>query len=445
MKKALLLLSFLGSSYLATAQWVSQPISFASPAYLNFTISAVDANVAWTTVVEVNNDRTATYARTVNGGAAWSAQVLPGLTATEYISDIHALNASTAWAAIAPSAPVAPGRILKTTDSGATWVQTTTTGQFASVEGYPVYVRFFDANRGVAIGEAANNRIEIYTTSNGGTSWTAVPAANIPAAQPDEFVDLLVPVVAQVGNSLWFATSENRVFRSTDAGLTWNVATTGFGSFDFPEALTFRDANNGLLMSDEGDLQRTTDGGITWAAVNPTGPHHIIGLAAVPGTRTYVSTGFSGLPGGSGSSYSTNDGQTWTAIESTVNHALVAFASPTAGWSGGVRLDSSGEIAGGTGLHKYTGTTLAAGTAKLAVVAPAYPNPSHDGQFRVPLRAGATDVLVRDAVGRVVLTQAVKPGQSDDLTLDLSGQGAGVYTLELRSSAGVAQQKLVVH
>ncbi|UOG76825.1 hypothetical protein MTX78_09545 [Hymenobacter tibetensis] len=56
----------------------------------------------------------------------------------------------------------------------------------------------------------------------------------------------------------------------------------------------FRNAANGLAKDEEGNLTRTTDGGLTWTPVLPTGPLHVTGLDNVPGTSTYVSVGITG-------------------------------------------------------------------------------------------------------------------------------------------------------
>ena len=143
-----------------------------------------------------------------------------------------------------------------------------------------------------------------------------------------------------------------------------------------------------------------------------------IGLDKVPGTRTYVSTGFGDFD--AGSSYSTNDGQTWTAIESAINHALVDFVSPTVGWSGGLLVDADGDAVGGNGVNKYTGQPLATNAALAAQLGlSTYPNPSPDGNFtvRAPGLKTAATVRVLDGLGRQVLAQRWAAPQLAPLTL----------------------------
>jgi photosystem II stability/assembly factor-like uncharacterized protein len=443
MRKQLYMLGFLlafGSARVQ-AQWVNQPVNNPTPDQFNLLISAVDANVAWTTVVGSEDFFTQLFSRTTNGGATWTTLAIPGLTANDFVTSIYGLNASTAWVTVASEQP-GRNRILRTTDGGASWASQTTASQFAGANSFPTVVRFFDAVNGVALGNPNNGRFEIYTTSNAGETWTAIPAANAP--QPQGLEDLVtgVPVVAQAGNSIWVATDEGRMLRSTDRGLTWAVSATGL---TYPANVAFRDALNGLALDEDGSYVRTTDGGATWAALNPTGAVRRIGLDNVPGTRTYVSTGFGAY--GPGSSYSTDDGQTWVNLESTINHALVDFVSPSVGWSGGLLVDDDGEVAGGNGMNKYTGITLATNAALASRLGiSAFPNPAPDGRFVVRASGlkAATPARVLDGLGRTVRAETWTSPALAPLSLDLSQQPVGVYVLELNTPEGLVRQKLVV-
>lgn len=443
MQKTGLLLGLLlaVSSISAQAQWVNQPVTNASADHLNLVISAVDANVAWTTVADTEDFYTQLFSRTVNGGTTWTTAPIAGLTPNDLVTSIHARSATTAWVTVAADF-TGPGRILRTTDGGATWVTQTTASQFAGSNSFPTVVRFFDALNGVAVGNPNNGRFEIYTTSNAGETWTAIPAANAP--QPQGLEDLVsgIPIVAQAGNSIWVGTDEGRMLRSTDRGLTWAVEATGL---EYLGGVAFRDALNGLAMDEDGSYVRTTNGGATWARINPAGAVRVIGLDNVPGTRTYVSTGFGAY--GPGSSYSTDDGQTWVPIESTVNHALVDFVGPSVGWAAGVAIDGAGDLNGGNGMNKYTGITLATNAALAARLGvTAFPNPAPDGRFLVRAGGlkGATPTRVLDGLGRTVLAETWTSPALAPLALDLSEQPTGVYVLELTTPEGLVRQKLVV-
>jgi hypothetical protein len=155
-----------------------------------------------------------------------------------------------------------------------------------------------------------------------------------------------------------------------------------------------------------------------------------------------VSVGASG--GGmqdTGSSYSTDNGQTWTALESTIDHTALEVVSPTVAWSGSVNLSTLQ----GAGANKLNTQVL--GTRRNAALQQAllvYPVPSHDGQFTLRLPAlpqGGAEVRVHDAVGREVYRKQLAASQ---LPIDLRHQPAGLYILELRTNNGTAQHKLVI-
>ncbi|MCC2545192.1 T9SS type A sorting domain-containing protein [Hymenobacter sp. BT175] len=439
MKKPVLVIALAAVLSLpARAQWVNQPVSLPAPTTFNFIISAVDANVAWTTVLDLDTGAGPLFSRTVNGGTTWTVGQIPALPPDFELTSIHALDASTAWVTVID--PDGGGQVLKTTNGGAAWTLQTTATQFADPNSYPAIIRFFTANDGVVIGDRDNTgKFEIYTTINGGSTWTRVPVASLPGVAPNEFV--YNTAVFQLGNTIWFGTASNRVWRSTDRGLTWTVSGTPLQSM---EAIAFVDAQNGLALDDAGLLARSTNGGTTWTSVAPSGPLHSIGLDAIPGTQTFVSTGFDGSFNGSGSSISTDLGQTWTALESTRDHALVDFVSPTVGWSGGVSLSTGGDILG-NGMYKYTGRSLStAGRAALAAGLEVFPNPSTDGVFTLRMRTGAAtgDAILLDALGREVFRQTVSG--AGPTVLDLSRQPAGVYMLRLPTSLGMARQQLVI-
>lgn len=437
----LLTAALVGLTSVAHAQWASQPVGFSGTAAAVY-IDAVDNSVAWATAAElVAMNANQQFARTMNGGTTWTVDTVTGLGPNDQVTSIFGLNATTAWVTVLRDA--APGQILKTTDGGATWTVQTTPTQFAGARSWPNYVHFFNATEGVAIGDPDTSLagFEIYTTANGGTTWTRV--AGVPASTMGE-VGLVTPPAA-AGNSLWFGSNEGRVFYSTDKGATWAVSNTGIGEIN---SIAFRDATNGLALSlDENStshlLARTTNGGQTWNPVTYTGPLHGVGIDNVPGTGQYVSVGANIGNGDTGSSYSRDNGQTWVALENTVDHYVLDFASPTAAWSSRI---SSGTGAG-QGVNKLTSTVLgnrAVAASQLGLNV--YPNPSTDGRFTVAAQQarGAVAWRVFDALGRQVVANQPGATPAGSLTVDLSREKAGLYTLELRTDAGVAQQKLVV-
>jgi hypothetical protein len=144
-----------------------------------------------------------------------------------------------------------------------------------------------------------------------------------------------------------------------------------------------------------------------------------------------------------GSSYSRDGGATWTAVESTDNHQLLAAAGPMAIWSSSYDYSTGSS----NGVRKLSGAalptrgSLAARAARLQ----AYPNPSPDGRCTLELPEGTAHarLQVLDALGREVAgtTWATAPTR---YSLDLTSKPAGLYTVQVSSNAGVLRQTITV-
>ncbi|MET4106281.1 T9SS type A sorting domain-containing protein [Hymenobacter sp. UYP22] len=450
MKKLLLSLAgCLAFGLSAQAQWVLQPFSFA-PADNLALLDAVDANTAWAlSDGYFSREYTNQVARTFDGGQNWTVLTVAQVnTNEEGIEALSAVSAATAWIATLGDNG---GRVLKTTNGGSTWTVQSTSAMFSGPRSWPNAIHFFNANDGVVIGDPAvrneptarNEAMEIYYTSNGGTTWTR--SANVPIGTANEFGTLTLPAVA--GNSIWFTNDEGDIFRSTDKGVTWAV-TRGVGSREI-EALAFRDEQNGLaLISDDATnhtLFRTTDGGVTWSRLSYTGPLRGFALDNIPGTSNYISVGinFSNFTkSDAGSSYSRDNGQTWTSIETNINHFNVDAAGPTAVWTGAIDADAAGKPFG-IGAARLTSTVLPTRAATAVLGASVAPNPSASGQFRVQWPAaahtGTITVTVADALGREVQRRSLEAARANELSLDLSSEKAGVYQVTLTSAAGVSR------
>jgi PKD repeat protein len=118
------------------------------------------------------------FTRTINGGITWTPGTITFTNSANYgVSNIFAINDSVCYACMFPYPTSGTGgKIVKTTNRGTTWTEQTTapfTGSWAD------FVHFFDVNNGVAVGDPIGSEYVIYTTSNGGNSWTQVPGANM--------------------------------------------------------------------------------------------------------------------------------------------------------------------------------------------------------------------------------------------------------------------------
>lgn len=340
MKKILLVcvLSFTISAL--SAQWVAQTSNVTSGYYEPF-IDAVNENVCWAIVADPASQTAPVqeYTRTIDGGLNWTGGPITNATGL-CPSSICAIGQDTAWVAMFNPSGGA-GAILKTEDGGFTWAQQPTAA-FTASGNFPNMVYFWDALTGVCMGDPTSGYFEIYVTGDGGSNWTRVPSGSIPPIQSGEFG--ITDVFTVRGNTLWFGTNLGRIYKSTDYGQSWTVATTPFAG-DYIGSIAFRDENNGIAASGSvggpTDFARTTDGGATWsfAGSNTAGFSTVLSACYVPGTD---STYFLSSPAAgalNGTAYSPNDGNTWVVADALI-HTDIDFVNDSTGWTGSNELDA---------------------------------------------------------------------------------------------------------
>lgn len=299
---------------------------------------AVDADIVWGAAYDGTAPTNACVDVTVtsNGGTLWTAKTL-GVTQIS-IANLCAIDANKCWAVCYyPSGSGTKDGIYYTSNGGTTWTQQTTAA-FANSASFPNCVWFWDANNGYCMGDPISGDFEIYTTTNGGTTWTQVPGANIPNPVSGEFG--VVGYQSIVGNTVWFGTNKGRIYKSTDRGLNWTVATCTPINNKYIQPF-FKDANFGLVMDKDaattGFLAMSTDGGATFTSRNNIGNTFTNDMDYVPATTsTWVSTGADATNGYAGVSYSFDDGANWFDMAETIGSQFLAteWVDNATGWAG---------------------------------------------------------------------------------------------------------------
>lgn len=356
MKKFYVLSLFIAMAFSAlsqTATWVSQATGFIPVSSGVRYVSVADTNTVWICAYDGSGGAAnrQDYSHTSDGGATWTSGTIPGAAATFDWSMIYGLDANTAWAMLYNSA-AAGGGLYKTADGGQTWAQQGVGTIFNGTLSFPNVVHFWDANNGFIMGDPSPATwFEIYTTNDGGTSWTRVPSANIPAPQSGEYG--IVGHYSVIGDTVWFDTNKGRVYRSPDRGLTWTVASTGLTvPANSAMDICFYSSTNGIARvynatTGGNSMRVTSDGGTTWTAVTPVGDFFGSDVRYVPGTASrLVSTG--AATGFTGSSYSDDGGLNWTTIETGTQRTALGVANINCMWSGGFTTSPSTD-----GIFKY--------------------------------------------------------------------------------------------
>jgi hypothetical protein len=416
---SLALVSIVGISKAQSPTWVTKITGAPALHYVNV-LKAVDANTLWFADSRASSatDTSRYIGLSTDGGNTWSNKIVNGPTGAATVGDIHPISATTAWLISCPPAggTVSQNGVWKTTDAGDTWTKQTT-APYSSATSFSNIVHFWDANVGFTAGDpfgsGANKRFEMYTTNNGGTTWTNIPTGTAPAPLNGEEYGYTSKIEV-VGDNMWLGTDVGRILYSPNKGATWQAFQTdvidfgGVTTDGFTADLAFKDTNNGLMVENQagvGILRSSSDKGATWTEITPTGTFYASGIVYVPGTdNTYVSTGID-----EGASYTTDGGQTWTEIENadpTIGkyYSSLAFISPTVGFAGGVsqaQSTTTGEpfpsFSVLSGSLSLAVSDVNANKAKLTI----YPNPAVDV---VNLKSSKTikEVAIFDLTGKIV-------------------------------------------
>lgn len=432
--KKLLLSALILSGLSSNAQfWTPKATGFTTVSRGIGSISIPDANNIWVTATDGSTAASTTVkeiSRSTDGGNTWTASTIAlGVGSSGLgIGSVCAISGTTAWISANPGTS-GVGGVWKTTDSGATFIKQGSAA-FAA-DSFTNFVYFWDANNGIAQGDPQGGYFEIWTTSNGGTTWTRTPSANIPAplsASEYGYTDNYFVS----GNTIWFGTSLGRLYKSTNFGLNWTVSQTpltDFGSTGASGNCDFSSTTNGLLVSSAGALYSTTNGGTTFTPIATSG-FFSGDICYVPGTTgTYVSTGTTG------SSYTTNSGLTWTTIDA-IQHTKVEFLNGTVGFSGGF---TTSPTAGG--IFKYTGTVLKTDSF-VSNKFTSYPNPAND---LVTITNSDnilfSEITITDLNGRTV--KNFKVSDLSETQINVSELTTGVYFMNITTDEGVAVKKFV--
>jgi photosystem II stability/assembly factor-like uncharacterized protein len=296
-------------------------------------VSAISNLVAWA------SGANGTVLRTLNGGRTWDVLHVPDAEQLDF-RDIDAMSERDAY--VLSIGPGEASRIYKTTDAGAHWtlqLKNTDPGVFLDA------MAFWTPARGIAFSDSVDRQFVIFSTADGGGTWSRIPSSTLPEALPSEGAYAASGTnVAMFGaEDVWIGTSAARVLRSSNGGKTWSVHPTPLatGSSAGIFSIAFRDARHGIIVG--GDYRKeqesvdnvatTADGGVTWTLVRQRGLSGFrSAVAPVPNTaRTWIAVG------PVGADRSDDDGRTWTALQSDGFDTVSFGRRSQVGWATGAR------------------------------------------------------------------------------------------------------------
>ena len=448
MKKNLLSILLFTIALASNAQqtfWEQYSTGFANTSTSFSQVSYVDANTIWVSAApgDGSGDNYQQWGKSTDGGFTWANGPINLGNSLIGIGSIHAVNASKVYVAGFPTAAGVTGGIWVTLDSGVTWTRQNTASFNTGSDSFTNWVHFYDENNGVCMGDPASGYFEIYTTTNGGTNWTRVPSANIPAPLSGEYGYTRGYEVN--GDVLWCNTNKGRLLKTIDKGLTWTVSQTPSADFGTGDSYSFRNANEGvLILNADWTQHRTLDGGATWTAETPEGINRNFDIKFVPGCdNVVINTGEDVLDGFRGSSYSTDGGLNWVSIndidiDPVDGGGTLEFFDGTHGLASGFTTSST---VGGVWVWINDACALLANeTFSNDKAFTASPNPT-SGLVTIAGK-GISNVVITDVLGKQVVNTNFTSVES--ATIDMSSYNAGIYLVKVTNASGNASTIKVV-
>ncbi len=135
----------------------------------------------------------------------------------------------------------------KTTDGGNTWTTQTPVPDVYIYTG----IKFKDEMNGVVTAQT-DTGVAVYLTNDGGATWT----------EGSGLTGVPYKLTYVSGNTYFLVTNGGDILKSTDNGLTWTTVFTGGGLL---VGIEFYDSMTGIATA-ENDVFKTTDGGATWSS-----------------------------------------------------------------------------------------------------------------------------------------------------------------------------------
>jgi photosystem II stability/assembly factor-like uncharacterized protein len=388
--KKLLLAAFLLSGISLSAQWNNLSIANGNP-MTNCSFPSNDTGYI----------TSAKIYRTFNGGTSFDSVAVPTMTQYNFI-DFRTTTDGVVSGLVSPSGY----GIFRTLNAGTTWQNITP----SNVIGSPMQVKFADALHGTM----TTSSFVFYNTANGGLTWDTLTFGY------DYFnaIDFPTTTTGYIGGFDGTFNYRGVIAKTTDAGVTWSIATNFTQNYSTIQQIQFVNADSGFASYSPymlpGHLIRTRDGAATWDTVLFNNG------AIVKFAFLNYMNGF--IVNDSGSIYKTTDaGVTWTLDRAQTTTIYDINVTPLYAYAvGDSNLAIKRTLASGIPIQQYY--------TELKV----YPNPGADRTtVLLPHGTNVTSVSAMDITGRNCGNISFTNGNTDEIILDTHALAKGCYVLEI--------------
>jgi len=244
----------------------------------------MNAHYAWIAIGPANQQEGAgiRVLRTTDGGTSWQQSTINDAVVS--IVDVpHFLNASQGWieASSTPGAGSARADIWASSDGGQTWTQLSSNKTSNGLNlGYVTGISFRDAQLGIAsgnLGAGGDNSVpSIALTQNGGRTWQTKSLPHLLGGYVNPLNNSQPPVF--FGNVAFLpvnVTVQNSnllvLYRSNDGGNNW--VQTSVAHIQANNTYVLDNAHAWATDTQSGELYSTSDGGNHWSAISNTAYH----------------------------------------------------------------------------------------------------------------------------------------------------------------------------
>ena len=236
--------------------------------------------------------------KTTDGGATWATV----FTTTNSITSLVAINP------LVVHAVRQDGGVVNTTDGGATW----STPVPGTVGNPTLGMSFLDSMTGFVVGSAG----VISKTTDGGATWAALPPPQT------NFAFFQMKIIS--ATEIYAVGAPDFLYKSTDLGSTWTplpiIPVQGTsGPLDTLVFYSLEKQGSLLIMSgDFGVIAQSTDGGMSWTSNNVQLTTALMNdIQELPNTSTVVAVGRqrNNVPMLRQVLRSTDSGDSWSAID----------------------------------------------------------------------------------------------------------------------------------
>jgi photosystem II stability/assembly factor-like uncharacterized protein len=471
MKKLLFLIAVLFINSNTKAQWTAQSYGFPKEAGERriSSINIVDPNTVWALPVDGDDVRIQEFTKTIDGGKTWIPGKIDISNPTYLINSIYPTSATTAFiTAVSPNQdPPYTTEIWKTTDGGKKWEKNNATG-FKNEGSYVNGVHFFDANNGISFGDpttiGTGKFFEIYSTSNGGDTWKAIPAGPGIEAVADEFAQVNQVSNTSAGDSFWIGTNKGNILHTSDKGATWEKLKSPIKTFTDEaigsSSIRFSDKSNGIIWfydsrNSNTTIYNTSNGGATWTTGtkpnfvtlgNPSKDNFLfLNFCYIPNTTKLIGIG----------GYSPNDtdyvtftalsndnGKNWEFLEKDkfrFGNDIISFYDKNTGWASAGSIDDPTK----EGIFKFDGQTLSISNFNTSSTFSVSPIPTTGNIKLSSAKSTIGKVTIHNVLVKEVFNNKFS-NLNNEVNIDLSGIDKGIYFLKATAQSGAVETIKVI-